>query len=107
MCKGAIVRRLKARNVYGRVIYCGDGLNDFCAALALSSEDLLMAKSNSALHSLVIQNSCSSSAKDPNPTASVKATVRIWKDHEVLLESVLSEVGDKKGGEESASVDDL
>lgn len=49
LCKGAELQRLRAEAEaqglpYKRVIYCGDGANDLCPALALREQDVLLAR---------------------------------------------------------------
>ncbi len=49
LCKGAELRRLREESVavglpYKRIVYCGDGANDLCPALALGEQDVLLAR---------------------------------------------------------------
>jgi pyridoxal phosphate phosphatase PHOSPHO2 len=39
MCKGTIIRDILKNNSYSRVLYIGDGSNDYCAAMNLSPYD--------------------------------------------------------------------
>ena len=44
LCRGAEVAVLKQRGAARRIVYCGDGAADVCAALALGSEDVVLAR---------------------------------------------------------------
>ena len=44
LAQGQELEALRAALPYQRVIYCGDGANDLCPALALSSSDVVLAR---------------------------------------------------------------
>ncbi|TMW65809.1 hypothetical protein Poli38472_003574 [Pythium oligandrum] len=46
MCKGRILDRIHRAKAYDRVIYIGDGPGDFCAALRLTSDDVVLARAD-------------------------------------------------------------
>lgn len=92
MCKGAILEDHIAHSAslksidsggsqssadwsYKRVVFVGDGFNDYCPSLRLRPQDLICARQNFPLH----QNL----AKNP---ASVKATVFLWTTGQDILD---------------------
>ncbi len=51
LVQGQELEALRAALPYQRVIYCGDGANDLCPALALSSSDVVLARQVREKHS--------------------------------------------------------
>ena len=49
MCKGTIMRDVIAKGEYSQVIYIGDGTNDLCPSLQLSSNDHVVAREGRSL----------------------------------------------------------
>ncbi|OQR90962.1 pyridoxal phosphate phosphatase [Achlya hypogyna] len=46
MCKGAILRDIKAQKSYAKVVYIGDGGGDFCPTSELSRNDFALARAD-------------------------------------------------------------
>ncbi|TMW65808.1 hypothetical protein Poli38472_003573 [Pythium oligandrum] len=44
MCKGSILDGIRAKTAFDRVVYVGDGKGDFCPALRLTSNDVVLAR---------------------------------------------------------------
>lgn len=44
MCKGQIIDDIITENSYSRVVYVGDGYNDYCPAMHLSPQDCVIAR---------------------------------------------------------------
>ena len=63
---------------YSRICYVGDGGNDYCPALRLSSKDYVFARANYALERRLSYSS------------EVKANVVIWNSGEIILETLKS-----------------
>jgi hypothetical protein len=61
---------------YDRVVYVGDGANDFCPATRLTEFDFLFARKGKALSRLL---------EDEEMRSRVKATVMLWEDGKGLL----------------------
>jgi 2-hydroxy-3-keto-5-methylthiopentenyl-1-phosphate phosphatase len=66
----------------GRVVYAGDGANDICPALALGSDDVVLAKAGHALAEYVEAARSDSSKQQP------AAAVFVWETHEQLAQLV-------------------
>lgn len=75
LCKGAQVRKLRGRQPYRRIVYCGDGANDICAALHLGPGDVVLARQGYALAQFLTQQQ----AQRP------QAPFRLWATHQELL----------------------
>lgn len=59
LCKSAVLHDIKHEyNIDGtyRIIYVGDGNNDYCPSLQLTSNDIILCKSNWPLHKQLMQN---------------------------------------------------
>ena len=63
---------------YSRICYVGDGGNDYCPALRLSSKDYVFARANYALERRLSYSS------------EVKANVVVWNSGEIILETLKS-----------------
>jgi pyridoxal phosphate phosphatase PHOSPHO2 len=48
LCKGSIINQYRNGNLYGKIIFIGDGDNDVCAALQLDKTDYVFAKYDDA-----------------------------------------------------------
>eukprot|EP00891_Asterochloris_glomerata_P008855 jgi/Astpho2/8855/Aster-x0827 len=83
LCKGQELEALRAALPYQRVIYCGDGANDLCPALALSSSDVVLARQGFTLEKLIAERS-----QLEDDSERVVAQVRVWRDHSQLLQIV-------------------
>ncbi|GLI62617.1 hypothetical protein VaNZ11_005280 [Volvox africanus] len=79
LCKGLEVERLLHANVYNTLVYCGDGANDVCAALALRPQDWLLARAGHPLAAYIEE--ARSNAAQPQ----VVARMAVWNTHEELL----------------------
>ncbi|KAG2452881.1 hypothetical protein HYH02_002225 [Chlamydomonas schloesseri] len=82
LCKGLEVQRLQHSNHYAHIIYCGDGANDVCAALALGANDVLLARAGHPLAAYVAE------AQSNPALPQVAAQVAFWSTHEELLACV-------------------
>lgn len=80
LCKGSEMVRLMASHNPLRVVYCGDGQNDWCAAKTLRRGDVLLAREGHALHSLTQENSQSLQMKDVNVT--------VWRTGEECVDAL-------------------
>lgn len=78
LCKGMEVRRIKSSGLYGSIVFAGDGANDICAAINLSSEDVVLARSGYPLARYLME-------REPG---AIKAKVKIWKEHNDLATMV-------------------
>nr|GAT44647.1 predicted protein [Mycena chlorophos] len=68
MCKGEELEAFYERHqpAYDRVIYVGDGSNDFCPALRLRTQDILLCRSFGGLHKRIARE------------GGLKCTVKYW-----------------------------
>ncbi|KAF7321698.1 hypothetical protein MKEN_00691200 [Mycena kentingensis (nom. inval.)] len=78
MCKGDELEAFFARHlpVYDRVVYVGDGSNDFCPALRMRSQDLLLCRSFGGLHKRI--------SKEGGLQCTVKYWTGAWEVEEVF-----------------------
>ncbi|KAL0044617.1 hypothetical protein WJX82_002935 [Trebouxia sp. C0006] len=53
LCKGQELEALRAATPYQHIVYCGDGANDLCPALALAPGDVVLARKGHALEKLI------------------------------------------------------
>jgi pyridoxal phosphate phosphatase PHOSPHO2 len=74
ICKGLIVEDIE-RN---RVVYIGDGSNDFCPLTKLNDQDSVFARNNFPLQKRII-----------NEKEKLKLSIHYWNDHDELLELFL------------------
>ncbi|KAJ7963185.1 Inorganic pyrophosphatase [Quillaja saponaria] len=84
MCKGVVLERIQ-RSVGKegkRIIYLGDGSNDYCPSLKLKESDYVMPRKNFTLFKLISEN-----------PSLVKAEIHGWSDGEEL-ERVLLQIID-------------
>lgn len=74
LCKGKELEALRnAQQTHRRVVYCGDGANDFCAVLRLGKGDVALARGGFPLEKLINQHrNC------------VNADVVVWNTHDEL-----------------------
>ncbi|KAK9814688.1 hypothetical protein WJX72_009831 [[Myrmecia] bisecta] len=80
LCKGQELEALRSRAPYKRIVYVGDGANDLCPSLALTTTDVVLVRKGYALEKLIL-------AREGGPEA-VEATVRTWTDHAQLFAMV-------------------
>ena len=50
MLQGQELQALRAATPYQRIVYCGDGANDLCPALALTPGDVVLARKVCTCH---------------------------------------------------------
>jgi pyridoxal phosphate phosphatase PHOSPHO2 len=74
ICKGQVIRRLRVG--YDRVIYLGDGKNDFCPGCELTSNDVYMPRRDRALHKIL---------NGPD-AASIRANIIYWSHADEVLQ---------------------
>jgi hypothetical protein len=84
LCKGRELAALRAAHPDRRIVYCGDGANDLCPALALGPQDVLLARAGHALERLVAERQADSSGDGHR----VAAAVHSWASHEDLFRLV-------------------
>lgn len=82
LCKGLEVRRIRASGDYERILFCGDGSNDICAALHLGPSDVVLARKHYPLARF-----CAEAARSCD-LRKVLAPVIEWETHEELLAGV-------------------
>lgn len=85
LCKGRELATLRAANTGRRVVYCGDGANDLCAALQLGPGDAVLARAGHQLEALLAQRAAAGVADGSKPVA---AQVHVWRSHEELFRLV-------------------
>ncbi|KAI9593320.1 phosphatase phospho-type [Syncephalis fuscata] len=78
ICKGKVMQRLRGN--YDRVIYLGDGQNDFCPGCELRSQDIYMPRRNRALHRIL-------SGPD---AVSIQANIVYWSEASDVLNTFQS-----------------
>ncbi|KAJ7217861.1 phosphatase phospho-type [Mycena pura] len=78
MCKGDELEAYFMRHppAYARVVFVGDGSNDFCPALRLRSEDMLLCRSFGGLHKRI--------AKEGGLKCEVKYWTGAWEVEEIF-----------------------
>ena len=101
LCRGAEVAALKQRVAARRFVYCGDGAADMCAALALGSEDVVLARRGGALAKLAeegagAQAGCNGAAARA-AGAGMRARVVLWSAVEELAEVVMQAMASGAG----------
>ena len=129
MCKSTILRRalaeLNLQDTQGlRTVYIGDGGNDLCPSLSLSTTDLVLVREGFALQKLIEKGTAGEELMSvptsetglphpsiPNPTSSAEATaehvpdpkqahtvsaqVQIWRTHEQLAGILLDIISER------------
>lgn len=83
LCKGTIMQQWLGEGSYGRVVYVGDGSNDFCACKALPSGSFILARRNYRLHRLLSgpQDDGQADARSEFESCEVPGrTVLVWGD---------------------------
>lgn len=84
LCKGRELAALRAAHPGRRIVYCGDGANDLCPALALGPQDVLLARAGHALERMVVERQAGTSPDGRHVTAAVHS----WATHEELCRLV-------------------
>lgn len=84
LCKGQILEdfieeRAKNGVKYSQVIYCGDGVNDFCPILRLNENDLACVRNNYKCLDLVTKAKEGQSFEKSGQPHIVKAEVLVWE----------------------------
>ncbi|KAI8145835.1 phosphatase phospho-type [Fennellomyces sp. T-0311] len=81
ICKGQELDRYVATHgPFRRIMYVGDGMNDYCPGLRLKHTDLYFVRNGKALARRMTAN--------PEFATRVLAQVTYWKDHAVIVESL-------------------
>lgn len=89
LCKGSVLEDYvraqydEHRIVYDRVFYVGDGHNDICPVLRLSTSDFGMARKGYSMHKEL---------ENQKDNADLKATVKVWADGHELNELIFQEI---------------
>ncbi|KAL1924986.1 uncharacterized protein VTP21DRAFT_4640 [Calcarisporiella thermophila] len=87
LCKGKeLIEYVKERGNFTRMIYLGDGLNDFCPATKLHNGTLLCRKNHSLYR--LLQDGAGCSMKVEDPWKLLKAQVVYWDNAAQVLEYV-------------------
>ncbi|KAJ1330388.1 hypothetical protein BSLG_009522 [Batrachochytrium salamandrivorans] len=77
LCKGKeILKLIQNRGPFDRVVYLGDGQNDFCPSTKLNGSDLVLARTGRALEKML---------KDPSTKSLVQAKIVFWETAEDVL----------------------
>ncbi|KAK9762423.1 hypothetical protein K7432_011852 [Basidiobolus ranarum] len=76
MCKGQEITRVMLEGGYDRVIYVGDGANDFCPITKLGVNDIALVRSGRILSKIV---------EAPSSRAQIKANVILWSEAADIL----------------------
>ena len=84
LCKGRELAVVRAAHPGRRIVYCGDGANDLCPALALGPQDVLLARAGHALERMVAERQ----AGRTSDGRKVAAAVHSWASHEELFRLV-------------------
>lgn len=79
LCKGKEIQlmRAKRKKKTKRIIYIGDGANDYCAVKALGRNDIVLARQGLELENFII-----------NKSETILAQVVFWNDHDELLQKM-------------------
>ncbi|KAG5900591.1 hypothetical protein JTB14_017449 [Gonioctena quinquepunctata] len=85
LCKGQIMEEFiieqnKNGVTYGKIVYCGDGLNDFCPILRLTADDLACVRQNYKCEDILKKSKEGAYKDESGVMRVVKADVCIWKD---------------------------
>ena len=82
LCKGRELATMRAnrRRKAKRVIFVGDGANDFCPALTLGRNDIILVRKGFSLEKLIL-----------NAKEKINAKVVFWEKHDELLNILKSE----------------
>ncbi|PIN02537.1 putative haloacid dehalogenase-like hydrolase [Handroanthus impetiginosus] len=87
LCKGCVIKQIQAsisESESKRLIYIGDGMNDFCPTLKLAADDCVMPRKNFPFRGRILKN-----------PQLVKAKVYEWKDSEDLARILLNLINGK------------
>ncbi|KAG2223122.1 hypothetical protein INT45_005678 [Circinella minor] len=81
ICKGQELDQYTSKyGPFRRVMYVGDGMNDYCPGLRLKSSDSYFVRNGKALERALLSK--------PEMANRVLAPVTYWKDHSIIVESV-------------------
>lgn len=80
ICKGLLIRNVKQEKPSQRTVYVGDGRNDYCPALFMESQDVLLVRHGFTLHKML---------EDQEYKKYLKCSVRVWKNYEDLCSCFL------------------
>ncbi|KAI8390828.1 phosphatase phospho-type [Radiomyces spectabilis] len=84
ICKGQeLDKYIATHGPFERVMYVGDGKNDYCPSTRLRETDRLFARSGKSL-SAMLKN-------DPEAAAKIKSNITFWETSEVVLKAVEDE----------------
>eukprot|EP00039_Didymoeca_costata_P009609 m.127378 g.127378 ORF g.127378 m.127378 type:complete len:281 (+) comp14545_c0_seq1:140-982(+) len=84
MCKGQIVSEFVKANPKKKIIYSGDGGNDFCACISLRQNDMALARETYTLNKLLIN--------DAGNNKLVSATWKAWSSFAELAAFLSAEI---------------
>ncbi|CAM0142300.1 hypothetical protein VKS41_002216 [Umbelopsis sp. WA50703] len=84
ICKGReLTKFLEEAGPFKRIMYVGDGKNDYCPATLLAADDKLFARTGKSLDALLKSR--------PELAESFKSEVQYWSDPQEILTSVIQE----------------
>ncbi|RZC41263.1 Put Phosphatase and/or HAD domain containing protein [Asbolus verrucosus] len=93
LCKGQILEEFvneqqKKAVVYDRIVYVGDGVNDFCPTLRLSKNDVICARNKYKLHDLILKAQAGKSFDNSGMVHNIKADIVVWDDGDDILQKI-------------------
>jgi pyridoxal phosphate phosphatase PHOSPHO2 len=93
LCKGQVLEEFVAEQNekginYDRIVYTGDGVNDFCPVLRLHTNDLACVRNNFKLLELVTQAKTGKSFDNSGKPHVVKAEVFVWDSGIDILQHI-------------------
>lgn len=79
LCKGREISLMRAKRnkKTKRIVYIGDGANDYCAVKALGRNDIVLARRGFELENFIT-----------NKSETIKAQVEFWTNHDELLQKM-------------------
>ncbi|KAL1918992.1 uncharacterized protein VTP21DRAFT_2373 [Calcarisporiella thermophila] len=84
LCKGIELEKyINNKAPFDRIMYVGDGMNDFCPATRLRSQDFLFCRTDRALYTLL--------GTSPGAKLKIKAKIIYWSRAEELRHFVVNE----------------
>lgn len=81
LCKSRALVDWCAKHAYGKIVYCGDGRNDFCPAMSLPANAIVFPRRGFPLDDLIKKTLAS-------PAPQVKARVVPWTDCHLILQVI-------------------
>ena len=83
LCKKMSLEEFIKNNKYKKLIYVGDGSNDYCPALVLQKDDYLFVRKNYPLHGML-----SSSYSTNIVSKELKCNICLWDDGNSILQEL-------------------